>query len=192
MRASAFVSGGLIPLSQRGTKSNIRFHIVDWYSTFCYLAGVDHNDDPPVPPLPVNPLEPKKDIYGKRSWPSVDGVVIWDMLIKPENYNETSAHPTLVLSAEVILKGNLKLMTAQRGDTHQNFDSFENLWQDQEGTWFSPPGWNQVNGQHFRSVDVLSTDFTNLCAPSLRPAGFLCMESQTRRSNPACSIFRWI
>mmetsp|Transcript_28160 Transcript_28160/g.73812 ORF Transcript_28160/g.73812 Transcript_28160/m.73812 type:complete len:554 (-) Transcript_28160:174-1835(-) len=146
MRASAFVSGGVVPLRLRGTKSNIRFHIVDWYATLCYLAAVDPSDDSPVAPLPIDPVRPAKDIYGKRSWPGVDGVVIWDMLMNPSRYNETAAHPTLVLSHEVILVGNMKLMTAQRGDTHQNFDKFENLWQDQRGKWFSPPGWNQTCG----------------------------------------------
>mmetsp|Transcript_145387 Transcript_145387/g.205811 ORF Transcript_145387/g.205811 Transcript_145387/m.205811 type:complete len:527 (+) Transcript_145387:100-1680(+) len=157
MRASAFVSGGVIPLHVRGTKSNKRFHIVDWYSTFCYLAGVDYRDDPPQPPLPIDPRKPNKDIYGKYSWPSVDGVVIWDMLMQPQNYNETAAHDTLVLSSEVILKGNLKLMTAQRGNTQQNHDSFENLWQDQNGKWFSPPGWNQTCG--FPVYDVPGARF---------------------------------
>ena len=34
------------------------------------------------------------------------------------------AHHTIVLSHEVILVGNLKLMTAERGNTHQGFYSY--------------------------------------------------------------------
>lgn len=34
MRVAAFVSGGLIPTHLRGSSSNIRFHIVDWYCSW--------------------------------------------------------------------------------------------------------------------------------------------------------------
>lgn len=40
MRVAAFVSGGLIPTALRGTSNDQRFHIVDWYPTFCHLAGI--------------------------------------------------------------------------------------------------------------------------------------------------------
>eukprot|EP00040_Diaphanoeca_grandis_P005387 m.32643 g.32643 ORF g.32643 m.32643 type:complete len:624 (-) comp16674_c0_seq1:218-2089(-) len=147
MRVAAFVSGGLIPSSLRGTTNDIRFHIVDWYSTFCFLANVSHHDGSPTPPLPIDPTTPTKDIYqNETSWPSEDGVVIWDMLMNPQNYNFTSAHQTLILSREVILSGNYKLLTSQHGDTGQGADFFENTWQDPQGNWFSPPGWNQTCG----------------------------------------------
>jgi len=146
MRVSAFVSGGLIPQHLRGTTNSIRFHIVDWYSTFCFLANVSHTDDPPTPPLPIDPTDPNKDIYGTNSWPSVDGIVIWDFLMNPKNHNITSAHPTLVLSHEVIIQGNYKLMTSQRGHTNQSHDVFENMWQDPQGNWFAPKGWTQTCG----------------------------------------------
>ena len=112
-----------------------------------YLAGADPRDDPPLPPLPIDPGDPSKDIYqGNASWPGVDGVVIWDMLMRPGQYNLTSAHPVLVLSREVILVGSHKLLTAQRGNTGQGADSFENTWQHPNGSWFSPPGWAQTCG----------------------------------------------
>lgn len=146
MRVSAFVSGGLIPPALRGTQNSIRFHIVDFYATFCHLAGVDYHDDSPTPPLPIDPSDPSKDIYGNTSWPGVDGVVIWDMLLNPANYNTSSAHPTLVLSSEVLIQGDVKLLTSQRGDTRQGSDSTENTWQHPDGSWFFPSGWTQTCG----------------------------------------------
>ena len=42
---------------------------VDWYATFAVLAGQSPRDDPPQPPLPVDPANPQKDIYGNNSYP---------------------------------------------------------------------------------------------------------------------------
>jgi hypothetical protein len=132
MRATAFVSGGLIPASLHGTTNNNRFHIVDWYPTFCRLAGVDGRDDAPVAPLPVDPSNPNKDVYqGNLSWPGVDGVDIWAMLINPTAYNTTSAHPTLVLTREVILAGQYKLVVGEVGAVHagRGFGPWKSGWQ---------------------------------------------------------------
>ena len=100
-----------------------------WYPTFCYLAGVDSSDDSPTPPKPVDPtLGPEQDIYGPKAWPSIDGVNIWPYLMQPQKFasNLTIAHNTIVLSHEVILVGDYKLMTAERGNTHQGFFLYEN------------------------------------------------------------------
>eukprot|EP00729_Bicosta_minor_P013737 gene13737-16815_t len=104
MRVTAFVSGGLIPQALRGTSNDIRFHIVDWYPTFCRLVGISSFDGSPTPPEPVDPTNPDKDIYGNNTWPDIDGIDIWDMLMKPSKYNTSSAHPTLVLSREVLIR----------------------------------------------------------------------------------------
>merc|ERR1719160_1501012 len=77
MRTQTFVSGGFLPKEMRGQTHNGTFHVTDWYPTFCGLAGVDGSDNSPVAPLPVDPSKPSKDIYGSKSWPSVDGVDIW-------------------------------------------------------------------------------------------------------------------
>lgn len=88
MKVAAFVSGGLIPKNLRGTRNDINMHIVDWYPTICNLAGVGNcTDNPSVPPLPVDINDPTKDIYGKSSYPPLDGVDVWDMLMTPEKYN---------------------------------------------------------------------------------------------------------
>lgn len=155
MRVAAFVSGGLVPESVRGTSSDIRMHIVDWYPTFCHLAGVDASDDPPVPPMtpPADDpppavrgsrsgtgpdWQPETDIYGQDSWPGVDGVNVWPMITNPAKYNRDSAHATIVLSHEVIISGPHKLMVAQRGNTKQSFDLFEAGWCDLNYTWRLP------------------------------------------------------
>jgi len=62
--------------------------------------------------------------------PGLDGVNIWDYLMEPKSApNLTAAHPTIVLSHEVILVGDYKLLTAERGNTHQGFYVYENGWQ---------------------------------------------------------------
>ena len=43
-------------------------------------------------------------------------------LMEPESAaNWTAAHPTLILSHEVILVDDYKLLTGERGNTHQGF-----------------------------------------------------------------------
>ena len=82
MRTQTFVSGGLVPQHLRGTTNNGSFHVVDWYPTLCHIAGAsDCTDDSPVPPQPVDPSDPSKDIYGKNAWPSLDGTNIWPQIL---------------------------------------------------------------------------------------------------------------
>eukprot|EP00051_Salpingoeca_urceolata_P006975 m.92254 g.92254 ORF g.92254 m.92254 type:complete len:519 (-) comp15063_c0_seq2:211-1767(-) len=49
-RVIAFVSGGLVPQHQRGTKLEGYIHIADWYATFAHLAGFDPTDNAPGMP----------------------------------------------------------------------------------------------------------------------------------------------
>lgn len=71
LRVTAFVSGGFLPAHVRGTTSKVNSHLVDWYPTFCHLAGANPHDDPPEPPLPTDPADPYRNIYGERSYPAV-------------------------------------------------------------------------------------------------------------------------
>lgn len=89
------------------------------------LAGVSGTDDPAVKPLPIDPANPAKDIYqGFKSFPSVDGVNLFPFLVEhPENATRASAHPTLVVTKEVIIMGKYKLLVAQNfgwGHTSDN------------------------------------------------------------------------
>ena len=118
MNGAAFVSGGFIPAALRGTHSDVAMHIVDWYATFCALAGVDADDVSGVPPLPIDPdlpptLPPPKDIYGSQSWPNMDGVNVWPLLTAGST-DRGAAHRSLTLSREVLLiNGTFKLVVAQ-------------------------------------------------------------------------------
>lgn len=44
IRLNAFISGGLVPVSLRGSTNEGWMHLEDWYTTFCSLAGVDPTD----------------------------------------------------------------------------------------------------------------------------------------------------
>uniref|UniRef100_A0A7S3LSJ3 Sulfatase N-terminal domain-containing protein n=1 Tax=Aplanochytrium stocchinoi TaxID=215587 RepID=A0A7S3LSJ3_9STRA len=129
MRVTGFLSGGFVPDRLKGTHNGINSHIADWYSTFCYLAGVDDNDDPPVPPAhpnidssQVDPYDPKvknpqtgkfENVWGDESYPGHDSVNLMNYLYYPERHSVDSAHPYLILSTEVVLKGDMKLITGQ-------------------------------------------------------------------------------
>lgn len=122
MNVAAFVSGGIIPTALQGTTSSINCHIVDWYPTLSFLAGVDGTDNPPVAPLPIKPGDPSFDIYGNNSYPPVDGVNIWPFLMGSST-NRSIAHPTLVLSKEVIIMGPFKLLVAQNNGWDHSADN---------------------------------------------------------------------
>eukprot|EP00948_MAST-09A_sp_MAST-9A-sp1_P003988 g3988.t1 len=154
MRVASFVSGGFIPDSLRGSSNNHTLHIVDWYATFAKLAGADPRDDPPVDPLPVDPKNPNKDIYGKKSFPPVDGRDIWDLIIHPEDHPHLSeAHPSLALSREVLIKGKYKLVVAQPDPSIMSAKSVNNGWKTPNGTWIQPKstcGTNYFNRTNFQ------------------------------------------
>jgi len=122
LRAAAFVSGGRIPPHLRGTSSDVVGHIADWYATICGLAGVDASDDSPTAPLPVDPADPRRDIYANGAWPGVDGVDLWPHLVTvPDPTNASAAHPAgLWLSAEVFVLGDYKLVVAQQDPAKTN------------------------------------------------------------------------
>mmetsp|Transcript_29351 Transcript_29351/g.32609 ORF Transcript_29351/g.32609 Transcript_29351/m.32609 type:complete len:530 (+) Transcript_29351:15-1604(+) len=44
IRTVGLVGGGIIPNKMRGTVQKGYVHVADWYSTFCFLAGVDPED----------------------------------------------------------------------------------------------------------------------------------------------------
>lgn len=140
MKVASFVSGGLIPQKLRGTSNGVNMHLVDWYATFAKLAGVDPTDNPPEPPLPVDPSQPLKNIYGNKSFPAVDGVDVWPMLMDPSSYSIDAAHKYLVLSKEVVIAGKYKLLVSQ-----PHFKSQELGWKQPDGTWRKPNATEQVS-----------------------------------------------
>lgn len=139
LRVAAFVSGGFVPPHVRGTSSGLITHLVDWYPTFCNLAGVDPRDDPPVAPLAPDASAPFTNIYGEESFPPVDGVDIWPMLTAPERFENTSAHAQLVLSKEVLLMGRYKLVVSQPYmPIDLKVDELHHGWKLPNDTWVEP------------------------------------------------------
>jgi arylsulfatase A-like enzyme len=133
LNVAAFVAGGALPNSVRGTTNDVVMHVADLYSTVCSLAGVDPADGPAEKPLPVDPSNPHFNIYGNNSYPAVDGVDVWDMIVNPSSYNISSAHPYLVASREVVYKGQYKLLVSQ-----PLFKTQMNGWKQPNGTWILP------------------------------------------------------
>jgi len=120
MNVAAFVSGGYLPKEHRGSTADVALHIVDWYATFCVLAGVAPTDDSAVKPLSVDPslppvLPPPKDIYANGAWAGVDGIDVWPILMDSKRrMDPAAAHAELTLSREVILvNGTWKVVVAQ-------------------------------------------------------------------------------
>jgi arylsulfatase B len=134
VRTPAFVSGGFVPFSRRGTSSSAIVHIADWYSTICALAGVDATDDSPVPPTKFDPRHPSRDLYGNASWPGVDGRDVWGSITGAVIAQPAPPYPRLlVLSADTILNGSLKLLTRSRSIRQD-----QNGWRLPNGSWTQP------------------------------------------------------
>ena len=101
-RVAAFISGGVVPARLRGTTSNLRMHVVDWYPTFCAAAGLTAlqcSDDSPTAPLPTDPSNPEKDIYSNGAWPSLDGVDVRTLRV---HYSPAFQATRLCLSARAL------------------------------------------------------------------------------------------
>jgi len=86
-----------------------------------------------VAPLPVDPSQPWHNIYGNNSFPPVDGVNLWPMLVNPKNYTIDAAHKYLVLSKEVLVAGKWKLLVSQ-----PHFKTQNNGWKGPSGQWRPP------------------------------------------------------
>lgn len=66
VRSIAFVSGGFVPLSARGSIRDGYMHLCDWYSTLAWLAGIGASD---------NFTTGYPDIDGFNMWPYMIGDV---------------------------------------------------------------------------------------------------------------------
>ena len=99
VRSAAFVSGGLLPTSVRGSTSEGYVMLADWYTTFAHLAGVDATDT-------------KAERAGL---PPPDGLDMWPML---SGRNRTSPRTELPISTHTLTVGDWKIMTStQRYNT---------------------------------------------------------------------------
>lgn len=106
-------------------------------------------DDPPVAPAPVDPSDPGRDIYGNDSFPSVDGRNAWPALMdSTQSKNATAVHAFLVLSKEVLIAGDSKLLVAQNAGWAHKADN----------------GWKTISGSAFANASgqSYSCDQTDL------------------------------
>jgi len=106
VRVSSVVAGGRVPASMRGAVLvgvDSYVHLVDWYATFCALAGLDAADDDAV------------DQTGARL-PGTDGFDVWPLV---SGANATSPRTELPLtlgphqpggSNGALIVGNYKLL----------------------------------------------------------------------------------
>ena len=79
-RVTAFMTGGFLPTSLRGTSSGDKFvHIADWYPTFLALAVADSTD-------PAALSGQTHDIDGVNVWPMLTGA----NLTQPRRYTPLS------------------------------------------------------------------------------------------------------
>ena len=81
---NAFVSGGYLPKKMRGQKTTGYIHLVDWYATFCAIAGVD----------------PKDERAAKNNLPSIDSMNMWSLIsgetIESPRKDIPASHKTMV------------------------------------------------------------------------------------------------
>jgi arylsulfatase A-like enzyme len=85
IRVNAFVSGGFLPASVRGTKLDSMIHIVDWYMTFAKLAGLEKVEDPWAAASGLPPID-SLDV-----WPLVSGAT------------ETSPRTEILVNANLLV-----------------------------------------------------------------------------------------
>jgi arylsulfatase B len=94
IRVAAFVSGGYLPRSARGTHCDGMISVADWYGTLARLAGdahpVDDKAASAVPPLPA-----------------IDSLDVWALVT---GVNKTSPRTVLPVDTATLLVGSHKLI----------------------------------------------------------------------------------
>ena len=133
VRGVAFVAGGYLPESKRGTRSGMDriFHIADWYRTFASIAGVKDPEDAPA----------KRD-----GLPPVDGVdQSGVLLLGPGVISDDGSDPReLHISTNCLLSGRYKLVTGVQPMTGWTGPSYPNNTGSQPS--FFPKGWKYDAG----------------------------------------------
>ena len=97
VRVNAFASGGYLPESMRGRKTEGYIHIADWYSTFCALAGVD----------------PMDKQAAKANLPPIDSLNMWPLI---SGQNSTSPRIDIPISMTTLISGDYKILTGTNND----------------------------------------------------------------------------
>jgi len=106
IRVNAFVSGGFIPASVRGTINPGLSHIADWFTTFCTIAGVD----------------PEDSSAAKVGLPPVDGINLWPMITGQKK----SVRNEVYISRYTLISGDMKLIIGTIPFTHWSGPTYPN------------------------------------------------------------------
>lgn len=88
------MSGGYLPESMRGQKSEGYIHISDWYATFCFLAGVD----------------PADEKAAAANLPPIDSLNVWPLI---SGQNTTSPRTEIPVSNSTLISGDYKIITGK-------------------------------------------------------------------------------
>jgi arylsulfatase I/J len=96
IRANAFISGGYLPKTMKGKKTEEYIHIADWYATLCFLAGVDPTDDKAA----------------KANLPPIDSLNMWPLI---SGQNSTSPRSDIPISFKTLISGDYKIITDKIG-----------------------------------------------------------------------------
>ena len=94
VRVNAFVSGGYLPASMAGQKTDGYIHIADWYATFSGLAGVSSTDD----------------LAASAGLPAVDSFDMWPLI---SGQTSTSPRSDVPISYNTLISGDLKILTGK-------------------------------------------------------------------------------
>ena len=94
VRVNAFVSGGYLPESMRGKKTEGYIHLADWYATFCSLAGVDPTDEKAI----------------KAHLPPIDSMNMWPLI---SGQNSTSPRVDIPVTLSTLISGDYKILTGK-------------------------------------------------------------------------------
>lgn len=152
IRVNAFVSGGYLPTSARGSKLEGIVHVADWYGTLCALAGVD-----------------PRDAWAEASGlPGVDSVNVWPMI---SGQNLTSPRTEFLVNENLLVSGEWKyvaggtrMIESARGGVHypnasRDFIDAHSSTCPESGCLFDvasdPSEFHEVSAQHPEVVKML-------------------------------------
>ena len=136
-RGASFISGGLVPISMRGTISMEKVHVADYYATFSYLAGVDPEDP--------NTVGTHSD-GTQYHLPGVDSVNLWGFISGAIKTSPRTEVPICIDSpvmdgASALIVGDFKLLLGPQILAFWQGPSFPNGTEGEPyGTWPGQPG----------------------------------------------------
>eukprot|EP00049_Salpingoeca_infusionum_P001522 m.48939 g.48939 ORF g.48939 m.48939 type:complete len:549 (+) comp11071_c0_seq2:65-1711(+) len=108
IRVNAFVSGGFVPESLRGTRQEGIVHVADWYATFAALAGVDPTDH----------------TAAASGLPPIDSLNMWPFLSGQE---KTSPRTDILISDSTLISGDWKVLTGKVSEANWGGPLYPNM-----------------------------------------------------------------